>query len=294
MPTLRQRLAPGIAALVACLPAVASAGPIVMNSPTTSWTAVLYPSTSPDFSNDQASPGQAESDIVGNATQAAFYTAFDNAGTPSLTDGMLAFRVRVGAEKSPAGFNKVAAVGIDANNDGVIDLFAMVDNATSGKIALYNPGAGANNSPATTTISATGITYTETSSNYNYTPVTFVIDPSATTLDVNGDGNTDQFLSFGVQFQDIVNRLALEGITVDQNTPFHYVLGTSTVSTSLNQDIAGPNGGTTSAVTWVGLGAFSDASAPAGAGPVPEPGTASLLGLGLCVLARRRRREQRR
>ena len=289
MPSVRTIPAVAIVALAAWLPPAANAGPLVMNSPTTAWTAVLYPNSPPDFSNEQGT-GQEESDIVGNLAHPAFYTAFDDAGTASLIDGMLGFRIRLGADKNPAGFGKGALVGIDANSDGALDLFALVDNTGANKIALYDPGSGTNTSPATTSITTTGISYSETSSNYNWSQVTISIDPTATIFDIDADGNTDYFLSFAVSFQDLVNRLALRGITgVDQNTSFRYVLGTSTNASTLNQDIAGPNGGTSSAVSWVGLDAISNPGAPGGSSPVPEPGTASLLGLGLLALARLRR-----
>ena len=153
MASVRTRLIQVLAGLVASLPAGAGAAPLVMNSPTSAWVAVVYPSSTPDFANDQGT-GQDEADIVGNATHAAFYVAFDDAGTSSLTDGMIGFRMRLGSDQNPAGFNKSALVGIDANSDGALDLFALVDNTGSNRIAIYNAGAGSNTSPATTSITA--------------------------------------------------------------------------------------------------------------------------------------------
>ena len=48
-----------------------------------------------DFPDDQQT-GDPASDIVGSAASPGFFTAFDNAGTPSLTDGSIGFRSNLG------------------------------------------------------------------------------------------------------------------------------------------------------------------------------------------------------
>jgi hypothetical protein len=258
------------------LPVAAVGAPIVMNSPTTSWTTVLYSSGGPDWSNDQDT-GQGEADIVGNLAHPAFYTAFDDAGAGSLTDGMLGFRIRLGEDQNPPGFNKNAVVGIDANLDGALDVYVMVRNTGGGstnRIAIFNAGATANTSPATVSISSTGPTYVETTLNYDWSAVTATIDPSATITDLDNDGGVDRFLSFAVPLQDLVNQLALLGIT------------------GVNQDISGPNGLTNSTSTWAALGATSLAYSAAGT-PIPEPGTAFLMGFGLLGLGFARRTTRR-
>jgi hypothetical protein len=190
----------------------------------------------------------------------------------------------------------MVAVGIDANLDGDLDIFALVDNSGSNQLRIADPGVGTQTSPATTSIATTGLSYPETAANINWSPVTIVIDPTATSFDVDGPPgptSTDYFVSFALPFQDIVNRLALLGVTgVDQNTQFRYVLGTSTTTTTLAQDLAGPAGSTASTLLWddSGLLAMSNPYA-AGAGLViPEPGTGLSLGLGLLGLAVARRR----
>ena len=290
---MRTAIASLAAAAGLWLPAVAGGVPIDLDGPTTGWTPIVYASSPPDWADDQGT-GQPEADIVGDPSHAAFYTAFDDAGTAALTDGMLGFRIRLGADENPAGFSKVATVGVDANLDGALDVFVVVDNSGNpNQLAIYDAGSGANTSPSTTTISGTGLTYPETAWNYDWSPLSVTIDPSATVLDVDGDGAVDRFLSFAVPLQALVNRLSLLGIpNVDQDTPFQYVLGTSTQANSLNQDIGGPNGGTNSSSTWAVLGATSLAYSAAGT-PVPEPGTAFLMGLGLFGLASSRRLTRR-
>jgi hypothetical protein len=298
MPEVRTQIASLVLAAGLGLPAVAGAVPIDVDGPTSGWLAIGYPGPAPDPPQDQIGNGSnIEGDIVGDASNPAFYTAFDDAGTSALTDDMLGFRVRLGTDTATAGLNRVVSVGIDANLDEALDLFALVDNAGSNVLRLVNAGPGTNTSPATTSVSSTGLSYPETAASYNWSPLILAIDPSATTLDVDADGQTDHFVSFAVSFQDVVNRLALVGITgVDQNTQFRYVLGTSTSATGpLNQDLAGPSGSTLQPLVWDDLGAMSlSYAAGAGAAPVPEPGTGLSLGLGLLFLAVARRRRRAR
>jgi len=277
-------------ALWLCLSASASALTIVPNSPTTDWTPIFYPSAIPDAGDDQ-STGVAEADLVGDLIHAALYATFDDAGTPLATDGNLGFRVRIGSEQNPPGFSQVLAVGIDADANGAIDLFLLVDNQGQDRIAIYDPGTGANTSPSNTTISATGTTYAQGPGNYDWSPVDGTIDPLASSFDVDADGSTDYFLSFVVPFQDVVDALAANGIAgVDESTALSFVVGTSTQANSFNQDLAGPTGGVNSSSTWGALGAISDPIAPAS---LPEPSSAALLGLGLAALACWRRASSR-
>ena len=67
-----------------------------------------------------------------------------------------------------------------------------------------------------------------------------------------------------------------------------YVFGASTQTNALNQDLAGPNGGTTSSLTWEQLGAISLEYSASGT-PVPEPSTVVLLSLDILSLAVARR-----
>lgn len=275
-------------AVTLCGASAAPAVPIVMSGPTTDWAEVSYPVLVPDFTDDEQT-GDTEADIVGDAARAAFYVQFDDNGTGNLVDGNIAFRLRLGAEKSPAGFSRFAAVGMDANLDGAIDLFIGVDNAGSGdRIEIYDAGPGANTSPDTTTIvsiAPTPLTYALGASNYDWSPIDATLEPGEVDFDLDADGNTDHFLSWLVPFGDIVSHLSTShGISIDQNTPVRYVVGTSTQDNALNQDLGGPDGGTSSTLTWEQLGALAAPMTPTGM-HAPEPGTALLLLSGLLALA---------
>jgi hypothetical protein len=272
---------------------LANAGPTVdVASPTTNWTAILYSNNNPDPSNDQQT-GTSEGDIVGNAAHPSVYTAFGDAGTPSTTDGMLAFRVRVGGDLNPSGFKTAVFVGIDANRDGALDLFLGINNSGSADtIGIWSPGGGLNISPSTTTIVSTPVvSYTQSASNYNWTAVNATIDPTVgTATDLDGGGQTDYFLTFSISFTDVVTQLTAAGITgIDQNTTMSYVIATATQANSLNQDLNGVGKTYDPSATWSTLGAVSYPTSAAGVIIIPEPGTAALLALGLCGLVAAKR-----
>ena len=272
----------GLLAAAASAPAV----PIDPSASTVGWTPINYPSLLPDVSDDQRT-GIPEADIVGTTADPAFYYRFDDNGTPSTTDGNIAFRVRIGADKNPGGFDHFMGVGIDANGDNAIDLFLAVDNSGNGdQVGIFDAGSGANTSPSTTTIVSSALfSYALSVSNYSFLAVSLALDPTGTTTDVDADGDTDYFVTFVVPFADVISALAAQGITgFDDTDALRLVVGSSTQANSLNQDLGGPDGGTTSTTTWDALGALSD---PLSA--VPEPGSGSLVSLGLLVLAYRAR-----
>lgn len=287
------------AALRALLTGIGSAGAFALSaeavaidptSSTVGWVPIAYPSLQPDYFDDERT-GIPEADIIGNSSNPAFYYRFDDAGTPSTTDGNLGFRVRVGADKNPAGFDHFMGVGIDANADGALDLFLAVDNSGNpDRIGIFDAGTGANTSPSTTSINSTPLfSYALSVTNYNFAPVTAISDPSATGFDLDGDGNTDQLLTWVIPFADIVSALAAQGIGgITEASPVRFVVGSSTQANALNQDLGGPGvGATTSTSTWAALGALSNLL------PIPEPDTGALLSLGLCALAARARARRR-
>jgi hypothetical protein len=264
----------------------AYASMVDVTAPTTSWTPILYGSNNPDPSNDQQT-GSSEGDIVGNAVHPSVYTMFGDAGTPSTTDGDLAFRIRLGADVNPAGFKTAVFVGVDANRDGSLDLFIGVNNSgAADTIGIWNPGPGLNISPNTTTIVSTPlVTYAQTATNYNWSAVSLTNDPTVgTATDLDGGGQNDHFLSFSVAFSDVVTQLTARGITgFDQNTPLAYVIATATQANSLNQDLNGVGNTYDGNATWSTLGVLSDGMTPAGT-LVPEASSV-LCGIAPLLLA---------
>jgi len=271
----------------------AIASVVDVTSPTTSWMPVQYTNNNPDPSSDQQT-GTAEGDLVGNVAHPSFYTQFGDAGTPSLTDGNLAFRARVGGDLNPVGFKTALFVGIDANNDGALDLFVGVNNSGSADtVGIWNPGTGTNTSPSTTSIVSTPLlSYTPTAANYHWAAVTLTIDPSVgMSTDIDGGGQNDYFLSFAVPFNDVVTQLNLRGISgVNENSVFSYVMATATQANSLNQDLNGLPKTYDAAATWGALGALSNPLSASGLAVVPEPSAGIIIALfSLLAVATRKR-----
>lgn len=279
-------------------PAQSSAALITsVTDPTTNFNTVPFPNQN-DFFNDQQT-GQGGADIVGDATNSGFYSAYD--GT------YLYYRVRFGATDGNGqnvAFSGLFWVGIDGNSDGVIDLFLGVNNQGSTKVLQFvSAGTGANNSPSTTSIGTAQAQYqiAESATNFNYGSVTTTLQPGVTNTDLNGDSKTDSFLTFRVAFAGASGTptlqgamLGIAGINLTANSPLSYVIATSTQSNSLNQDIGGLPKNFDGTQTWTALGAITPALTLSGTPPpVPEPGTVALcasgLALGIAGYVRRRR-----
>lgn len=271
--------------ILAALPALPCFSTIVINSPTTSWVPINYSNGETDPIVDQQTGLQA-GDLVGDTNHPAFYSQFDDAGTTNQTDGTLAFRVRLNRikDESKMTFNYKLFIGIDANQDGALDLFVGVDNENngSGQLAIWDPGPGDNNSPSTTTIATPPlITFEEAIGlNYHFDFVDSVLDPAAISYDLDGGGYTDAFISFSFDFAFIVSLLSTNGISIDQESPLNYVMATANnQANNLNIDLNGVDGGLDSELPFTVLGASSDTITPTGEA-VPEPAVMTLVGLG--------------
>lgn len=290
-------------ALMALLCPLVSQAAVTVSGPTSAWTAVLYGSGVATDPNADHQTGILDADIVGNATHPSFYVGFDNGGTPSvLTDGSIAFRLRVAGDKNPSGFESAFWVGIDANGDGKLDLFAGAIEGS--KVGFYPAGNSANISPSTTSLNASSPYYETVASaaNYSFVAVSNTTDPSATNYNLDGGSggsanHTDHFVSFMLPFNQLVtaiNTLGLGGAGgFDETKGLRYVSATSNNQNSLNQDLNGISGSTSSSTTWTDLGGFtkeySATGSPIVANQVPEPGSALLLALGGLLISRRKR-----
>jgi hypothetical protein len=271
-----------------------------VNDPNTNFKVVPFPNQN-DYPNDQqtGANGQGSSDIVGNATNPGFLTAFD--GT------YVYYRVRLGAtdlSKGSPAYSGLFWVGIDANGDGALDLFIGVNNQGSNRtLQFQKAGTGANNSPSTTSIGSAIAQYriAESTFNYNYAAVTTALQPGLIDTDLNGDNKIDAFLTFRVQFAGAAGSATLQGalaglssININQSTSLAYVIATSTQQNSLNQDIGGLPKNFDGTKTWKQLGAITPPLHVNGAiTGTPEPATWMQLGsggmvIGLIMLRRRR------
>jgi len=262
---------------------VSSHGQIVLNSPTTDWYAITYVGSSrTDYLHDEQT-GINESDLVGSAVgaspvQTAFYFDYDPVSNE------IAFRVRVDGDSNPPGFTGAIWVGFLFDTGDSIDLFTgHIDKNSRNEIGFYHPGTGSNTSPSTTSIDDDTPIYSEaaTSSNFLWTAVT--VGPSGNdpvsggTNDIGGDGKTDYFATWKFPFSRLESAaLAAGNHTITANSTFRFVVGTSEQSNSMNQDLNGISGNTTSSLTFSALGAVSPTVSPSG-GIVPEPQTAAML-----------------
>ncbi|MBL8483503.1 MAG: DUF4347 domain-containing protein, partial [Rhodocyclaceae bacterium] len=244
------------------------------------WTAIMYGSGRDPVGDSQA--GAADTDIVGDATHGSLYTAYDDNGTATTADDTLVFRMRIDNPTSNTYFGGVAIVGMDANQDGRIDLFMSVDGRNNGQaVRLLEPGTGLNNSPNTTTTSAlptgwlpnNGV-YPFAAANYSVVAVSAATDPHWNgDTDLGNDGKTDAFVSWKLPIADLATVLAkpspvdrsgnvgprgLTGISgYDQNTVVSYVNFTQTQTGPINGDLNGVGASYDKNATFASLGVLT-------------------------------------
>ncbi len=268
--------------ILMCLSPVAMADVLVSD-----WNTLWHPMLGDfDYLADQQT-GAASGDIVGTGTNYGMSVTFNDLGNTSTTDGNLGFRLRLDASGGPTNkpaFDRAAWIGIDADINGSIDAFLGVNlSGSSADIGIYAPGAGANTSPNTTSISSTAYrSYGLTSTNYNYRLVNYLFDGGTTNdITTTTTGDPDYYVSFMVPFADVVSFLATKSIAITDQSSLRYVSATATQANTLNQDLGGVNGGVNSNVSWSDLGGFTDTVNASGT-VVPEPSTWILVLGSLC------------
>lgn len=270
-----------MAALFAMAPAAAHAAPPDLGGKT-GWTAVMYGSAQDPHGDSQA--GAADTDIIADPTHGSLYVGFSDGGTVTTADDYLYFRLRIDnpTSSSPPVFNGVGVVGIDANLDGKLDIFVMVDGRNNSQVVrLMDPGTGSNTSPSTTTTTPlpsgwlpnNGI-YSFTTALYQSVQVTSGTDPHWNgDDDLSNDGQQDIFVSWRIPMSDLATVLAIpspvdrngnygpRGATGIQNytkdTISQYVAFTQTQSGPINGDLNGVGASYDKNATFASLGAFT-------------------------------------
>lgn len=263
---------------------------LVVGSPTSHplWKIPAYSSTNQFDYFDDEQTGIPEADLVGSPTHPAFYTAFEDPNnTPSLLDGTLFYRIRVGADRPPTtgAWDHVMVVGMDLDLDFDLDIF-LTASGNSDANGIWDAGNGLNISPNTTTIANTAYqTFAWTTNNFNFNIVNTTIDPSVgADTDLDADTRTDWFVTFSIPLTNVVLAAqALAGVSIDEKSKVTYVVATSTQDNAFNQDLNGvPAGQLNSTNTWQNLGAMTDPI------QLPEPDSSMLTALGILAFACRR------
>jgi hypothetical protein len=260
---------------------VRAAPDVVSVTDTTGWTAWVNTSgvQISDTRTDQQT-GQTTDDFVGDTTYAGFQ---QKAGTIGGVDNIL-FRARfdsfAGADKWGNGGN--FGLGLDLNGDGDIELIMVYSegsgNPTNRTREIYfgTPGAGANNSPSTTTWTLAGTPAASLTINTSY-------DLSAATDYAGFGGTQDAWMTIAVPFttletaiQTYATGFSTYDLTYDSKMSF--IAFTSQQTNALNQDLyGGAKGSETSTTTFAALGAMTTPITASGG--IPEPATYAQVGV---------------
>lgn len=203
--------------------------------------------TMTDFLADQAT-GQGADDFVVNGIYLKY----------GLSNGVYTQYVRgVFSAYQAKGFGGNFKVGIDANNDGALDLvYGVADTGGNRGIVVQLPTTGSISTGSTSLGSPTSVT-PFSSANYSYTIMDFA--PS------NG------MLTFAISFSTIQNALAAQGITIDLNTYLRSVFFTATNQGAVNQDVYGVSG-INNTLRFDNGGGFTEYQTfTGGVIPIPEP-----------------------
>ena len=289
-----------LVAVATCLTAISlQAQTAISVTQDTGWNAWQTPAGAriQDPQTDQQT-GQTTDDFVGDATYAGFQ---QQAGTIGGTDSIM-FRARFdtisAADKWGNGGN--FGIGMDFDGNGSIDLITMYAegsgnvNGRSRTVTFGTPGAGANNSPSTTSWTFPTQTAINLTLNTTY-------DLKAATDFAGFNGTQDAWLTIGLSFADLQNAIRTYAVgnfstyTLSYTSQISFIGFTSQQANALNQDLYGAGvGGTTSTSTFASLGALTAPLDSFGnPPPIPEPATyaqmgAFLLATGLMAYRKRK------
>lgn len=178
-------------------------GNIPILSPSTDWVELQFPGTVADYFGDSTVSNKPNSEIIGSSGHPALYTRFDDGGDSLATSGELAFRMRFSGNSGKSPFQSFIWIGLDVTLDGTPDLFLGADRTS---LRIHDAGDTLNISPATTTINSTAFWSTpSTTANFNFSPVSLALEPTATNFDLDAAEGTDHFVTFIIPFAEIVN-----------------------------------------------------------------------------------------
>lgn len=218
----------------------------IENPNSLSWADILR-GTRFDPANDQQA--NAGNDLVGSAVAAMLQGQIAGTGA----DTTLYFRARLGDSSASTS----VYVGLDLNLDGRIDIFVEGNNTNSGPFVSFHAAdpSVAGTGPSNTAWLSTA---QNSASERELAEGDFYLDSSNSAgTDLDGNGETDSWIQFGFKLSELSSfiSLALNGQTLDANTPLAMYVFTSTSQTS-NGDTGGVND-TDSAQfnsTWLDLG----------------------------------------
>lgn len=246
------------------------ASPINLAGSTADWTPVQS-SDSHDPKNDSQS-SRGETDLVGDGTHTLLYAKYDTKDTATESDDEIGFRLRIGATDADGGFGSLGAVGVDANSDGIVDLFLAYDGRATPTVSIFEPGPGGNDTPASTSLQNAVVA---AGAETDISLVDATTDPTATDTDLNDDGNTDAFVSFKFLFSSLKDQMSsVSGISLSKDSALQFATFTLTQENAIDGDIGGISGSNADTDSFTDLGIFSKAVTPSALGdttPVITP-----------------------
>ena len=215
----------------------------------TGWSTVLQ---GPDLDHGNDQQAVASIDLLGDATYPMFYMEFDDQLDADPLNDEVAFSFRADSAVDAQGdFKGYLWIGLDFDNDGIIDNFMVLNGDGKGvhTLTIYNSDGSANNSPSTTSLDAgSGVAATSGFSFYHSTATDIA--------DIDSDGDDDYIVSYKINLigagglAAALNTTTLSGSGsalstlnggsgVDSDTPFKIVVSSAQQVNSLNGDLGG-------------------------------------------------------